>query len=143
NLAGLLLARTEERRAELAVRAALGAGRLRLVREAATQAGLLAVLGGVAALVVARLIDGALSVFVLPGNIALSTLRSSTDDRFLVVAMCLVIAAAIVVGLAPAMRVSSTRLALDLKRQRLLPRLGATPVLVAVQVAVCVVFVCA
>ncbi len=142
NLTGLLLARTEERRAELAIRSALGAGRLRLVREAAALAGLLAAVGGAAAVGVAHGIDRVLVAFVLPGNIAISALRSGTDHRFLFVALGLTMVAAVVVGLAPAVRVSNARLALDLKRQRsLLPPLGATPVLVAVQVAVSVVFV--
>jgi predicted permease len=91
---------------------------------------------------VAHGIERVLSAFVLPGNITVSALRSSADGRLLLVALGLTMVAAVVVGLAPALRVSNTRLALDLKRQRgLRPRLGATPVLVAVQVAVSVVFV--
>lgn len=142
NLTGLLLARTEERRAELAIRAALGAGRARLVRATAIQAALLATAGGTAAMVVAYGIDRSLSVFMLPGNVAVSGLRDSGDLRVLVVAMMLTTAAAIVIGLAPSARVAERQLSLDMKgHRRLLPRLGVTPVLVAVQVAVCVVFV--
>ncbi|MBZ5618261.1 MAG: ABC transporter permease [Acidobacteriia bacterium] len=77
NLANLLLARTVARQRELAVRVALGAGRMRLVRQSLTESLVLAVLGGGAG---ALLAGGLLMLFVNLAPEGIPRLAEATLD---------------------------------------------------------------
>ena len=68
NVASLLIARASGRRRELAIRAALGAGRARLVRQLLTESALLGIAGGFVGLLVGSWMIGLLT-HVLPDNV--------------------------------------------------------------------------
>jgi len=103
NVANLLLARASGRKKEIAVRAALGASRLRLVRQMLTESVLLSVLGGAAGLLIA-----AWSLYMVrtinPGNIPrLDDIR--IDSTVLLFTLGISVVTGIVFGLIPAFRV--------------------------------------
>jgi predicted permease len=139
NLAGLLLGRAVARRQELAVRAALGAGRGRLIRQLLTESLLLAAVGGAAGVLLAVWLTGlvpyALAQLPFPLEFDLSL-----DWRVLTYALVLSIATAVAFGLAPARRAARADLVAALRdgapegrRQRL------RQALVVAQVGVCAV----
>jgi len=69
NVTNLLLARLTTRRREIATRAALGAGRWRLIRQLLTEGVILATLGGLAGLGVGTWAGRALATLRLPGDL--------------------------------------------------------------------------
>src|ERR1700722_9431124 len=116
NLAGLLIARGEGRQREIALRLALGAGRLRLVRQLMTESLIVALAGGVAGLALA---SWTLSVIVnsIPENDGASGLTSQLDYRVLIFACVVSLVTGVLFGLAPAIRATHTDLQSVLKDQ--------------------------
>jgi predicted permease len=102
NVANLLLARSMGRSREFAVRAALGAGHWRVIRQLLTESVLLAGLGGALGLLFA--FGGVEAVInTLPGTIP-RVEEISLDGRVLLFTLALSLFAAIVFGLAPALK---------------------------------------
>jgi len=109
NLAGLLLARATDRRKEIAIRLALGANRLRLIRQLWTESVLLSVVGGAVGLLLALWMINLLLTFKPPLDFPL-TVEVSLDWRVMIFSFVISLVTGIVFGLAPALH--STRLAL-------------------------------
>ena len=99
NVAHLFLARASARRGEVAIRAAIGAGRWRLARQFFVESALIAAAGAVAGLVVARW-SLATIVRILPHGVP--RLQETTiDGRALAFAAATTIVAALVFGMVP------------------------------------------
>lgn len=104
NVANLMLARTERRQQELAVRAAVGAGRLRLLRQLLTESLLLAGLGAMGALVVTACGMTILVSLIPEGMPRLRTIQ--VDGHALSAALILGVGTALAFGLVPSWQAS-------------------------------------
>jgi len=143
NVASLLLARSEARQREFAVRLAIGAGRSRLLRQLLTEACLLAVIACAAGLIAA---EGMIRLLVAISEVDSVSVRLNV--KVLVFAIGVSSAAALLFGLAPAMRGNRVDPWPTLKQrrtslERLGPRLTPLRLLVAAQTAIAVVLLIA
>ncbi len=105
NVANILLVRATAREHEMAVRAALGAGRGRLTRQILTESLLLAFLGGTAGIVLGSWGNNALSAIHLQLGFPVH-LNFGFDWRDFAFAFAAVVLSGIVVGAVPAVRAS-------------------------------------
>jgi predicted permease len=105
NIANLLLARSAARSGEMAIRLSIGASRWQLIRQLLTESCLLAIIGGVAGLGVARA-TLALIVSMMPAEAAQS-MHFSIDGTVVLFAAALSVATGLLFGLFPALH--STR----------------------------------
>jgi macrolide transport system ATP-binding/permease protein len=138
NLATLLLARSSQRRQEIAIRLSVGAGRFRLVRQLLTESLILSLAGGIA---------GSGFVYWLMQAPAASKFVSSTPDigthpnsLVLLFTLAISLITGVGFGLAPALATTRTDVAATLKQGALTPlrgyrRFGLRNLLVVYQVA--------
>ena len=107
NLANLLLAQAAKREKELSIRAAMGAGRFRLVRQLLTESTVLSLLGGVAGLLVAywgrNVLWSFRPPFLLDGSIDLSF-----DARVLGFTLLISLLTGLIFGIIPALKASGS-----------------------------------
>jgi putative ABC transport system permease protein len=102
NVANLLLARAVSRRREIAIRAALGAGRMRLAVQGLTESVVLAFCGGVAGLIVAYWSVAALPRLAPEAGTVVGLDRVGIDARVLVFTLLLSLTTGALFGLLPA-----------------------------------------
>ena len=117
NVANLLLARAANRRQELAIRAALGAGRGRLVRGMVTESLILAALGGSVGVVAGSWAARVLATIRLPGDLPVR-FDFQLDGRVLAYSVTIALVTGLLVGLVPALRVSGADLDRTLRQSR-------------------------
>src|SRR4051812_13077092 len=113
NVAHLMLARTSDRQREIAVRAALGAGKSRLFAQFLTESLLLAAFGAAAGLLLAFAGMKAL-VSLAPADVPRVELIA-IDGRVLLFLVCVTALTAVAFGLAPAMQAAAGNLSDTLK----------------------------
>jgi predicted permease len=116
NVANLLLARTTARNREFAVRLALGAGRIRLMRQVLTESLLLVALGGLLGLLFASWAGRLLVAFFAAGQQG-TAVDLHFDASVLAFTAGASVLTGLLFGLAPAFRVTKTTLAPALKEQ--------------------------
>ncbi|HZZ40487.1 MAG TPA: ABC transporter permease [Acidobacteriaceae bacterium] len=140
NAAGLLLARAMGRAREMATRAALGAGRARLVRQMLVESLVLAAVAGAAGVTIAWA-TSRLLMDLKPANVPI-TLAIPLDWRVVLFTAAVSVATGVVFGLVPALRASAVEAAQVLREEAQtggVKKSRMRSALVVAQMATCVV----
>jgi putative ABC transport system permease protein len=103
NLANLLLARALERRKEFAIRLAIGAGRMTIIRQLLSESLLLSFVGGLIGLLLARWLVNALMAFTPPFDFPISS-TLHIDHRVLIFTLAVSLLTGVIFGLLPALK---------------------------------------
>jgi len=114
NVANLLLARTTSRQKEISLRLALGASRLRIVRQQLVESALLASAGTIVGVLLAWW-TGSLLIASLPGDPAARNLSSDPDLRVATFALAVGLLTALVFGIVPALQATRAKVTSALK----------------------------
>jgi predicted permease len=140
NLAHLLLARASVRTHEFGIRLAIGAGRMRIVRQLLTESLVLGLSGGAAGVLVAYGLGRILATLVIfdPNH---STVSLAPDSTLLAFHFAIALAASIGFGLAPAVQSSRSGVGFGLKGGHAgnVNRLTGRKVMISLQVAISLV----
>ena len=146
NVANLLLAQTAGRQREMAVRVAVGATRIRILRQMVLESLLLSLAGGAVGVLLSLWATQALSAFRIPAPVPLD-LTLTVDWRVLAYTFALSVGAGLIFGIAPAWAASRPKLANALKGEDPLARPGSRlslrNLLIVGQVAMCVILLTA
>jgi len=142
NLAGLLLARGAARQHEMAVRAAMGAGQWRLIRQSLTESMILSLAGVCFGLLFSIWIRAAMTGFIIDPS-SNRHFNLQIDTSVLIFALAVGLVTTLLSGLFPALRAGNTDPSAGLKDggSRGAPRLRLGKVLVTAQVGMSVLFV--
>ena len=116
NVANLLMARGAARQREIAIRMAVGAGRLRLVRQFIVESLTLSLIGGAVGLLVASWTTGLL-VGALPESMGAVGISAALDMRLLAFTMALSIITGLLFGVMPAIKATRLNLESTLREQ--------------------------
>jgi predicted permease len=142
NLAGLLLARGNDRAREIAMRSALGAGKSRIARQLLTESVMLACCGGIGGAALAWAGTRVISAWRLPTELPVQ-LNLVADTTVIAFATVTAVIVGVIVGIAPARFATRLDLNQSLKTSSGVMvagrRLQGREILVGIQVALCVV----